>query len=268
MLEKVTAVFDFLKLLIQNARFAATPSDLFFKELFFVLLVLAGLLSLALQAVQAALDLGDHVVQAREVGLGGFDLPKRLFFTGFVFCDACGFFDQKAALFRLRVHDLADLALLDHGVAFGANPGVHEEFLNVFQAGGNAVDEVLAVSVAVHAPSDGNFFRFQGRARVFGAGACGAVLGVGNHLFQHHGRFSHAQGRVAGRAVENQVVGTRASHVLVGLLAHDPEKGVHDVRLAAAVGPDDAGNRVVKVNDRFVFERLEALNFQSLDAHS
>ena len=46
-----------------------------------------------------------------------------------------------------------------------------------------------------------------------------------------------------------------------------PADGVDDVRLAAAVRPDDARDVVVEVDDRTVDERLEAADLELLDLH-
>jgi hypothetical protein len=55
--------------------------------------------------------------------------------------------------------------------------------------------------------------------------------------------------------------------MLVGLLPHHPEKGIHDIGFAATVGPYNSGNIVVKVDDCFIFEGLKALNLKSFYAH-
>ena len=58
-----------------------------------------------------------------------------------------------------------------------------------------------------------------------------------------------------------------AAQVLGGQLAHDPAHGVDDVRLAAAVGPDDAGEIAGKADRGGIGERLESGDFDLGQAH-
>ena len=85
--------------------------------------------------------------------------------------------------------------------------------------------------------------------------------------FHDQGRFGHAERRVLGAAVENQVVARVAAHVLVGLLAHDPEESVDDVGFAAAIGTDDPGDAMVEVDDGLVFKGLKSLDLEPFNAH-
>src|SRR6185436_9314753 len=64
------------------------------------------------------------------------------------------FFDQLPAIGRLRAEDLADLALLDDGVALYADADVHEDVLHVAQADGVAVDQVLALARSIETAAD------------------------------------------------------------------------------------------------------------------
>ena len=59
---------------------------------------------------------------------------------------------------------------------------------------------------------------------------------------------------VLGASVENQVIARGAAHVFVGLLAHDPEEGVDDVRLAAAVRSDNTGDSMIEMDYGLVLE--------------
>ena len=102
----------------------------------------------------------------------------RFFFAGFIFRDSGGFFDQKAAVFGLGIDDLADLALLDDGVAFGSDAGIHEEFMDVFEAGGDTVDEIFAFARAIEAAGDGNFLGAKMDRDVLDGRASGCVFGV------------------------------------------------------------------------------------------
>ena len=48
--------------------------------------------------------------------------------------DAGGFFDDAATVKGLGGEDLADALLADHGVAFAAEAGAHEDVLDVAEA--------------------------------------------------------------------------------------------------------------------------------------
>ena len=136
--------FERLQLLAQHEDLSAAPGHFLVEELVFVLFVLPRFLSLALERAQVALDFLDDVVQARKIGLGRFHLAERFFLPRLVLGDAGGFFDQQAPLFGLGVDDLADLSLLDDRVAFGADAGIHEKLLNVFEPRWHAIDEIFA----------------------------------------------------------------------------------------------------------------------------
>ena len=118
--------------------------------------VAAGLGGLALERIHLAGDLFQNVEDARQVLLGAFQLGFRQALAGLELGDAGGFFDDRAAVLRLGAEDLADAALLDDGVAFGAEAGAHEDVLDIAQAGGVAVDQVFAFAGAEQAAGDGD----------------------------------------------------------------------------------------------------------------
>ena len=89
-------------------------------HLFAQLGVAPRLRCLALQRSKLLFDFDENVVDARKIDLRGFELRFRQAPLGLVHRDAGGFFDDGAAVHRLRVQDLADAALLDDGVAVRA----------------------------------------------------------------------------------------------------------------------------------------------------
>src|ERR1035438_9604607 len=113
---------------------------------------------MAIQSTNAHLagDLFQDVEDARQVLLGAFELGFRQTLAGLVLGDAGGLFDDPAAVLRLGAENLADAALLDDGVALGAQAGAHENVLDIAQAGGVAVDQVLALTGPEQAAGDGN----------------------------------------------------------------------------------------------------------------
>ena len=69
--------------------------------------------------------------------------------------------------------------------------------------------------------------------------------------------LGHAERTAAIGAREDDVLHLLAAQVLGRLLAHAPADGVHDVRLAAAVGSHHRSDGLVDLDDRAVTERLE-----------
>src|ERR1044072_7903084 len=63
--------------------------------------------------------------------------------------DAGGLFDERAAIHRLGREYLADAPLLDDGVVRARKTRAREEVLDVAQATDAAVEEILALAVAV-----------------------------------------------------------------------------------------------------------------------
>ena len=101
---------------------------------------------LALQAAALLVDFEDDVVDAGEVLLRGLELQLRRPAPRLVLRDAGGFLDQHAPIGGPRRQDQPDLALLDDGVGLGAQPGVHQQFVDVPEPALGAVNEVLALT--------------------------------------------------------------------------------------------------------------------------
>ena len=118
------------------------------------LLIAARLRRLALQRAALLLDLEHDVVDARQVLLRRLELQLRGAPARLVLRDAGGFLDQLAPIGRARAEDQADLALLDDRVGLRAEPGVHQQVVDVAQPAGLAVDQVFALARAVQPPRD------------------------------------------------------------------------------------------------------------------
>jgi hypothetical protein len=92
-------------------------------ELAAVPLVALGLLGLAAEVAEAALELAEHVADAQQVLLGLLDLLLGGLLLGLEAGDAGGLVEDVAAVLGLAADDPADLALLDDRVAAGAGAG-------------------------------------------------------------------------------------------------------------------------------------------------
>ncbi len=120
-------------------------------------LVASGLGGLALQRIYLPPHFFQNVEHARQVLFRAFQLGFRQPLLGFEFADARGFFDDGPPVLRLVAQDLPDAALLDDGVAFGAQAGADEEVLDVAQPRDFAVDQVFALARSKQPPRDGDF---------------------------------------------------------------------------------------------------------------
>src|SRR5262245_12536046 len=89
------------------------------------------LLGLAVQRPDLLAELGENVLKAGQVGLGGLHFSEGGLFAGLEFGDARRLFDEAATIFGLGPDDLADLTLLDDGVGLGAYAGSQEEVVDV-----------------------------------------------------------------------------------------------------------------------------------------
>ncbi len=208
---------------------------------------------LALEALELLLDLVDDVVHAEEVLLGRLQLELGLPTARLVLRDARRLLDDRAAVGGLRREDLADLALLDDRVRLRAEPGVHEQLVDVAQATDPAVHQVLALPVPVEPP----------RHHALGA-AVGAVAVEAGDLEVHLG---HLQRLPARAAVEDHVLHRRAAQALHALLAEHPVDGVGDVALAAAVRAHDAGDAALEGELLPVAEALESDDLHRVQTH-
>ncbi|MGX1303545.1 hypothetical protein RKD35_005033 [Streptomyces albogriseolus] len=209
---------------------------------------------LAAERLELAAELVGEVLDACEVGLHRVQLAQRLLLALAVFEDAGRLLDEGAAAHGVGVQDGVELALADDDVHLAANAGVGEQFLDVQETAGVAVDLVLAAAVAEHDPRDGDLGVLDGE------GPVGVVDGQG-HL-------GAAQGRAAGGAGEDDVLHLAAAQRLGALLAHDPAEGVHHVGLARAVRADDAGDPRFEPQGGRGGERLEAAEGQGLEVHA
>ena len=217
------------------------------------LLVAAGARGLGAERVDLAAKLGDDVREAGEVLVGRLELAERLAAVGAEAGDAGRLLEDRAAVLGAGGEDRVDLALGHHGVGRRADARVHEEALDVAEAAGRAVDEVLALAGAEDAAGDGDLVVLEAEL----------LLAVG----EGDGDLGHAEGLVLVGAGEDDVGHRAAAQGGGALLAEDPADGVRDVGLAAAVGADDGGDAGLEDEARLLREALEAVDFDGLEIH-
>ena len=218
--------------------------------------VAARLARLALEAVDLGVDLLQHVLDPQQIVLGALEAQLRLVPARMQAGNAGGLFEDQPPRLGLGGDDLADLALADEGGRAGAGRGVGEQKLDVAGAHLPAVDPVgragLALDAARHL--DRLVLVEGGRGPMVGIVEKDADLGV------------VARGPSA-RAREDDVVHARGAHGLERAFAHHPAQRLDEVRLAAAVRADDAGEAGLDLELRGVAEALEAGHAQALEFH-
>ncbi len=151
-----------LGLLIKGAEADADEGAEAEIELLFQFDIAFGFGGLTLERVHLARDLFEDVEDAGEILLGAFQLGFGEALAGLVLGDAGSFFNDGAAVIGLGAEDLADAALFDDGVAFRSKAGTHKDVLDVAEAGGAAVDQILALAGAEEAPRNSDVGRLGG----------------------------------------------------------------------------------------------------------
>ena len=210
-------------------------------------------LRLFFQRLYLQLQFGDLVSDPQQVFLGAGELPLRFVLAVAEAGDARGLLEYLAPVGGLGGDDLADAALADDRVAVGAQARVHQQLAHVTKAHLLAVDIVFALAAAVVAAGDADLVRVQRKHP-------GGVVEDQRDLGKAHGASLL-------RAAEDDVLHLSAAERARPLLAHDPQKGVGDVALAAAVGAYDHRYIFFKAQPRLFRKRLESLDLQSFDIH-
>jgi hypothetical protein len=169
----------------------------------------------------------------------------------------CGFLQEQAQFFGLALDDAADGALADDGVGARAQAGAQEHVLHVAAAHRLVVDVVAAGAVAREHALDRDLAELAPLA-------ARTVVAVVEHQFD----AGTAGGLARGRAVEDHVLHGFAAQ-LGGLgLAQHPAHRVHDVGLAAAVGPDHTHELAREHEVGGFGEGLEAGELDRVETHA
>src|SRR5439155_9217915 len=151
------------------------------------------------------------------------------------------------------VDDLLDPALADDRVHLLAKAAVREDLEHVDQSAAGAVQAVAAFARAIQCTRDRDLRELRPEAAV--------------RVVDHDLHFSGVPALDPGATREDHVLHGLAAHRQGALLAKRPEHGIGDVRLAAAVRPDDHAHAGAELEARPVGKRLEALDHDRLQIH-
>lgn len=223
------------------------------------LFVAAGFAGLALERTDLTFDLADEVGGPEEVLFRLIEFTEGFLLLAFEPGDAGGFFEDETAVFGFAAEDLGDVALGHDRVARLAHAGAGEELLDVLEAAGGFIEEVLAAAVAEDAAGDGDFVEVEVDA--------GGAEDFGIDIANGEGDFGHSERFPAVCTVEDDVGHLAATEGFGGLFSENPADGVGDVGFTAAVGADDAGDTPLKVQGGFIGEGFEPQHGQVLQEH-
>ena len=218
--------------------------------------VAARLARLALQPLVLLFERHQDVLHPCQILLGGAKAQLRLVAAGIEAGDAGGFVDDGAPVDRLGVDQGADAALAHQRGRARAGRRVGEQRLHIAGADLAAVHRIGRAVSALDAAHDVELVGIVHHRR---RGARLVVEG------------QHDLGDVARRpragAGEDDVLHLAAAHLLGRGLAHHPLHGFDEVRLAAAVGADDAGHAGLDGELRRIDEGLEAGEPEFVELH-
>lgn len=209
---------------------------------------------LAAEGFELAAQFLGEVLDAGQVGLHGVEFPQRLLLALAVFEDARRLLDEGAPSHGVGVEHGVELALADDDVHLPADSGIREEFLDVEEPAGVAVDLVFAAAVAEHDPRDGDLGVFDGQRAV------GVVDGEGD--------LGPAQRGPPGRSGEDDVFHLPAAQGFGALFAHDPGERVDHIGFTGAVRAHDAGDPGLETQGRGGGEGFESAQGHGLEVHA
>ena len=214
----------------------------------------AGTLRLALERLQLALDLGGHVAHAREmlVHLSQLALAFRLALL--VLERSRGLFDERATVLGLRLQYGVEAALRDDRVRARPKSRVVKNVEHVHATRHRAVDEVFALSRAVHAASNRDLVIVDGKRAV------GVV--------EHQVDFCKPRRASGGGAGEDDVFHGLPTQMLGVALAEHPQHGIRDVRFSRSVRAHDRRDARLERERASVGKGLEALEDEGFEVHS
>ncbi len=207
---------------------------------------------LAAQRGGARLHLGQQLVQPGEVRLGGAQLLLGILAAHVQPGDAGRLLQHHPPLGRLGGDHGRDPPLADERGRVGAGRRIGEQQADI---PGPHVPPVQPVGGS-GAPLDPPHHLDLAHRRVVGGGAVDQD--------RHLGEIARGAGGGAG---EDHVFHAAAAHRPGGALAHHPADRLQQVRFAAAVGADDAGQPRLDAQLGGLDEALEAGELQPADAH-
>ena len=214
----------------------------------------AGLRGLPLRGSHLALQLGEDVIDAQEVGFRVLQLAEGLALLCLALGDPGGFLEDLAAVLRFGAQEHVDLPLFHDAVGTAAHARVHEQLVDVLETAGVAIQFVLALPVPEHPARDADLVEIHPEILL-------AVV-------EDQADLRHAERLALVRAIEDDVRHFPAAERLRRCFPEGPADPVDHIGFPAAVRSDDGGDAFMEVDFGFVGEGFEAVEFEAFEAHT
>ena len=199
------------------------------------------------QSLELDLDRGDDIVEPLEIFLGSVEFQFGLAAARMKPGGAGGFFEQEPPFGRFRVDQRGYAPLAHHRAGMSAARGIGEQQLDVARPHLAPVDAVDRAAAAFDPPHDLDFRAIVERKRCVAA----AVV-------QGQRDFGDVAGRSCRRPGEDHIVHLAAAQASGRGFPHHPAQRLDQVRLAAAVRSDHAGQAGLDQEVCRLNERLES----------
>ena len=175
-------------------------------------------LALLLQRACLAGQLTEDIIDTNQVGLLALELLHGSHFAVLVLHNTGRFIEQFPALLRLAVQNLFNLSLSDQRIAFLADSGVKEQFLDILHPDCGSIDQILRLSGTVQPPCDSHFFVIDRKRMI--------------RIIQSDRDIGIAKRPAHSGAGKNDILHGPAAQLPGGLFSQNPADRVRDIRLA------------------------------------
>ena len=122
--------------------------------------------------------------------------------------------------------------------------------MNILQAAGHIIEAIFALPVFIIFTGNSHHIKFGGQ-QVFG-------------IFKRKAHFCQSAGTTAFATIKYQALQVFAAQVTYFMLANYPANAIDDIAFTAAVGPNNAGNTLIKMEDGFIGKTFKSFYFKTL----
>ena len=214
-------------------------------QMFFQSQIFLRLFTLFCQRAYLHFQFTDDVIHTKQILLFFFQFMNSLVFSGFIFHDACRFFENTAAVITFCAQNLINTALSDDGISFSANACIHEQFLNILQSAGSTIDTVFTFTGAEHPSGHLHFTVIQRQFTVL--------------IIDQNGNFRKAQCLSIFRTGKDDILHLIAAQTFCTLFPQYPANSIGNITLAAAIWANDCRHTGIEFQFYFFRKGFETL---------
>ena len=207
-----------------------------------------GAFSLARQRADLALDFRDEVVDAGQVGCRFLQTSLSAPLAVAIETHARRFLEQLASVVGSIGKQCVNHPRFDYHTGIGAESGAPNHVVDVTQAAGSAIEEIIAFAGATQSSRYHHFAERNVERTIV--------------ILEMQRDFSDVHGAPRGRSLEDHLFHLRAAQGPGALLAEYPAHGIGDVGFSAAVGAHYRGDTGLEHHFDAVSERLEPVNLE------